>query len=59
MTGPGPVALQGTALKDVIFATGDSDTLTGGASDDQFVFTADSGDDTITDFTAWSGQIDL
>ena len=59
LTGPGPVALQGTALKDVIFATGDSDTLTGGASDDQFVFRADSGDDTITDFKPGHDRIDL
>ena len=58
--GEGPdVTLQGTALKDVIFATGFSDTLTGGASADQFVFTADSGDDIITDFKPGQDRIDL
>lgn len=54
-----PVTLQGTALKDVIFATGYGDTLTGGASADQFVFTANSGDDIITDFTPGQDRIDL
>ncbi|KAF0189089.1 MAG: hypothetical protein FD165_2835 [Gammaproteobacteria bacterium] len=57
--GTGPVALQGTVLKDVIFATGYSDTLTGGASADQFVFAANSGHDTITDFTPGQDRIDL
>ena len=58
--GEGPhIALQGTAIKDVIFATGYSDTLTGGASADQFVFTANSGHDTITDFTPGQDRIDL
>ena len=38
--GTGPdVALTGTSGKDVIFASGHADTLTGGASADQFVFT--------------------
>ena len=37
--GSGPdVTLTGTSGKDVIFATGSDDTLTGGASADQFVF---------------------
>ena len=54
-----PVALQGTALKDVIFATGHSDTLTGGASADQFVFTANTGHDIITDFTHGQDRLDL
>lgn len=58
-TGEGPITLQGTALKDVIFATGYSDTLTGGAGADQFVFTADSGEDTITDFRPGQDRIDL
>jgi hypothetical protein len=34
----GPVTLTGTPGKDVIFATGSNDTLTGGGSADQFVF---------------------
>jgi hypothetical protein len=57
--GVGPVTLQGTSGKDVIFATGHSDTLTGGASADQFVFTANSGDDIITDFMPGHDRIDL
>jgi VCBS repeat-containing protein len=57
--GTGPVTLQGTAGKDVIFATGYDDTLTGGAGADQFVFSAHSGHDTITDFTPGEDRIDL
>ena len=57
--GEGPVTLQGTALKDVIVATGYSDTLTGGAGADQFVFAANTGHDTITDFTPGQDRIDL
>ncbi len=58
--GEGPnIALQGTVLKDVILATGYSDTLTGGASADQFVFIANTGHDTITDFTPGQDRIDL
>ena len=40
-TGPN-IALTGTSGKDVIFATGHADTLTGGASADQFVFTPET-----------------
>ena len=63
-TGTGANAvLQGTAGKDVIFATGHSDMLTGGGSQDQFVFapTAATTDvqHTITDFTAGLDKIDL
>ncbi len=57
--GEGPVNLQGTSGKDVIFATGYVDTLTGGAGADQFVFTANTGHDTITDFTPGQDRIDL
>ena len=57
------VALQGTAGKDVIFATGYSDVLTGGAGQDQFVFAPTSGpadaQHTITDFAAGLEKIDL
>ena len=35
------------------------DTLTGGAGADTFVFNQESGDDTITDFTAGTDKIDL
>ena len=54
--------LVGTAEKDVIFATGGNDTLTGGASADQFVFAPESNSpsaDTITDFAPGEDHIDL
>ncbi len=60
--GTGPdVALTGTSGKDVIFASGHADTLTGGASADQFVFTPEVNPsaDTITDFKAGEDHIDL
>jgi VCBS repeat-containing protein len=48
----GQVALQGTAGKDVIFATGADDTLTGNGNSDTFVFAADAaGSHHITDFS--------
>jgi hypothetical protein len=61
-SGPG-ITLTGTAGKDVIFATGNSDILTGGGGQDQFVFKPTSGDDavqhTITDFVVGLDKIDL
>ena len=59
--GQGPVTLTGTSGKDVIFATGSDDTLTGGASADQFVFAPGQNPsaDTITDFTPGQDRIDL
>jgi VCBS repeat-containing protein len=61
VAGLGPnVTLQGTPGKDVIFATGYQDTLTGGAAADQFVFTSNTGGhDTITDFTSGQDKIRL
>ncbi|MCA6123305.1 VCBS domain-containing protein [Bradyrhizobium sp. WSM 1704] len=59
VAGEGNVSLQGTGGKDVIIATGYSDTLTGGAGADQFVFRAGTGSDTITDFTPGQDKIDL
>lgn len=60
------VTMTGTAGKDVIFATGNPDTLTGGGGADQFVFQSGAavggggtGQDTITDFTAGTDKIDL
>jgi Ca2+-binding RTX toxin-like protein len=55
------VTLTGTAAKDVIFATGHDDTLTGGASADQFIFAPahSHSADTITDFTPGQDHIDL
>jgi VCBS repeat-containing protein len=57
----GPVSLTGTSGKDVIFAAGSDDTLTGGGSADQFVFAPEQqpSADTITDFTPGEDRIDL
>jgi len=58
--GTGPdVTLTGTSGKDVIFATQNTDTLTGGAGADQFVFRTSDGPDTITDFAPGQDHIDL
>jgi VCBS repeat-containing protein len=52
-------ALTGTAGKDVIIASNHSDTLTGGASADQFVFQTKLGQHVITDFAAGQDKIEL
>jgi hypothetical protein len=58
--GTGPdITLTGTSGKDVIFATENTDTLTGGAGADQFVFRTSDGPDTITDFAPGQDHIDL
>jgi VCBS repeat-containing protein len=59
--GTGPVTLTGTSGKDVIFATGYNDTLTGGAGADQFVFAPEDtiNSDTITDFDVARDKIDV
>jgi hypothetical protein len=54
-----PVTLTGTSGKDVIFATGNNDTLTGGGGADQFVFNKTTGAHTITDFSTINDHIDL
>jgi VCBS repeat-containing protein len=60
VAGTGPnITLQGTAGKDIIVATAYQDTLTGGAGSDQFIFKANTGNDTITDFTPGQDKIDL
>jgi len=56
--------LEGTDEKDVIFATGGNDTLTGNANADQFVFAPksqydDPSADEITDFRRGEDHIDL
>jgi VCBS repeat-containing protein len=57
----GPGSLTGTSGKDVIFASGSDDTLTGGASADQFVFAPEqhASSDTIVDFKPGEDHIDL
>jgi hypothetical protein len=54
-----PVTLTGTSGKDVIFATGNNDTLTGGGGADQFVFNKTTGAHTITDFSTVNDHIDV
>ena len=49
----------GTDGDDTIEGTSADNRLTGGAGADTFVFNQDSGDDTITDFTAGTDKIDL
>jgi hypothetical protein len=56
---PSQLTLVGTPGKDVIFATGNNDTLTGGGGADQFVFNKTSGAHTITDFSTIEDHIDL
>ena len=51
--------LVGGNLKDVIAGGAGNDTLTGGAGNDIFVFHAGFGKDTITDFTAGAGSVDV
>lgn len=53
VTGAPGVSLAGTAGKDIIFGTGNSDNLTGNAGNDTFAFSpyqGQLGTDTITDF---------
>ncbi|WP_024517755.1 FecR domain-containing protein [Bradyrhizobium sp. Tv2a-2] len=62
--GQGPhITLQGTSGDDVIFGTGNSDTLTGNGGHDQFVFAPTNGpaavQHTITDFNVNLDTIDL
>jgi Ca2+-binding RTX toxin-like protein len=55
--------LTGTAGKDVIFATGHQDILTGGGGQDQFVFKPTASptpvQHTVTDFVAGLDKIDV
>jgi Ca2+-binding RTX toxin-like protein len=56
------VTLQGTSGKDVIFASGNADVLTGGAGQDQFVFKPISSgtvQHTITDFETGIDTLDV
>jgi hypothetical protein len=59
--GPG-ITLTGTDGKDVIFATDNNDTLTGGAGRDQFVFMPQGSGNvqhTVTDFETSVDRIDI
>jgi large repetitive protein len=62
-TGTSPVTLQGTPGKDVIFATGNNDTLIGGGGQDQFVFKPTSSptpvEHTINDFNPALDTLDV
>lgn len=57
------ITLEGTAGKDVIFATDSSDTLIGGGAKDQFVFAPTSSQTavqhTVNDFETGLDKIDL
>ena len=61
--GEGAVTLTGTAGKDVIFGSGNGDTLTGNGGQDQFVFSPTSSpttvQHTITDFDVNLDKIDV
>ena len=60
--GEGPATLTGTAGKDVIFGSGNGDTLTGNGGQDQFVFSpalSGAAQHTITDFDVNLDKIDV
>jgi VCBS repeat-containing protein len=62
VTGTGPITLDGTSGKDVIFATGYDDTLTGNAGADTFVFASEpsgGSHDTVSDFQQGQDMIEL
>ncbi len=50
--------LKGYGGNDFLNGRGGNDTLTGGSGDDFFIFGANNGHDTITDFTAGTGSED-
>lgn len=52
-------ALSGTAEADLLHDAGGSDTLTGGAGADIFVFESDGQSDTVTDFNPAEDRFDL
>ena len=54
-----PLALIGTADKDVIFASDHNDSLKGFGGADQFIFQSGTGKDTITDFQVGTDKIEL
>ena len=60
-SGAGGATLDGTSGKDLIFATGGSDTLTGNGGLDNFIFSPQGGTshDTVTDFETGLDRIDI
>nr|WP_281500826.1 VCBS domain-containing protein [Kordiimonas marina] len=57
--GQGNDSVDGGAGNDTIWASAGDDTLTGGDGADTFVFGANSGNDTITDFNISQDTLDL
>ena len=57
--GTGSATLTGTSGNDVIFASGNGDTLTGAGGQDNFVFTPTTGAATVTDFASGPDKIVL
>lgn len=57
--GKGNDSLDGGADNDRLFGSLGDDEMTGGTGDDLFVIHADSGNDTITDFTSGEDRIDV
>jgi Ca2+-binding RTX toxin-like protein len=51
--------ITGTSTADRIIGLAGNDTLTGGGASDIFVFNVGFGKDTITDFTAGAGSVDV
>jgi Ca2+-binding RTX toxin-like protein len=57
--GAGNDGLKGDSGDDMLVGGLGNDTLTGGSGDDVFVFDGDVGDDTIKDFQAGAGSVDI
>jgi Ca2+-binding RTX toxin-like protein len=52
-------SISGTSGNDTIFGGAGNDTMAGGAGSDTFVFRANLGQDTVTDFTAGSDVLEF
>jgi Ca2+-binding RTX toxin-like protein len=57
--GAGNDAISGNDGNDILIGGAGNDTLTGGSGDDAFVFRAGFGKDTVTDFVAGAGSLDV
>jgi Ca2+-binding RTX toxin-like protein len=51
--------ISGTSGNDTIFGGAGNDTMSGGAGNDTFVFRANLGQDTVTDFVAGSDVLEF